>query len=133
MTQDSKAFALNFILNLRAQRQSEFTEAQKVIPALQAAHEATAAAVRKTTDNYQAVINLLLKPVQKENGTRYEIAESLNYSDLEELRSKIDEAKSLQARALADLDAARSEVAKLQRSLNQIDRAIPVEETVEAA
>jgi hypothetical protein len=120
-------------LALRAEIQAKLAEAQQLIPGLQSAHEATAAAIREAAINHRNMVQLLLKPFQTEAGTRYESPESEVNLYLEDLRTKLDQAKQLRARALADLEAARAVIAKLQRSLQQIDRAIPVEETEEAA
>jgi hypothetical protein len=120
-------------LALRAVIQAKLTEAQKPISALVLTHEATAAAISEALINHRNMQRLLLKPFETQSGTRYETPESEISLYLEDLRMKIDQARSLRARSLADLQAARLEVDKLQRSLNQIVRAIPVEETEEAA
>jgi hypothetical protein len=121
-------------LALRVAIQAKLTEAQKPIPALQSAHEATAAAISEAVINHRNMQRLLLKSFETQAGTRYESPESETSLYLEVLRMKIDEARSLRARALADLQAARIEVDKLQRSLAQIDRAVaPAEEAEEAA
>jgi hypothetical protein len=117
----------------RAEIQAELTEAQKPILALQLAHEATDAAIRDAQINYRNMQRLLLKRTETEAGYRYESPESAINLRLEALRMKIDEAKQLRARALADLQAERISVSRLQASLNQIDRAVPPAEAAEAA
>ena len=110
---------------LRAAIMAKLVEAQKAIPALQAAYEVTAAAVNEAAINHRNMVRLLLKPFETQAGTRYESAESEINEFLDDLRTKLDHAKSIRARALCDLEAARTNVDKLRRSLNQIDRAIP--------
>jgi hypothetical protein len=127
--QDPKALALSWRLEIQA----ELIEAQKPIAALQLAHEATAPAVRDAEINYRNMLQLLLGRFETQSGYRYESPEPSIHSRLEDLRMKIDEARSLRARALADLEAARSVVAEKQRSLNHIDRRIPPAEAEEAA
>jgi hypothetical protein len=121
-------------LALRAVIQAKLAEAQKPIPALHSAHEATAAAIRDAETNHRNMVRLLLKPFETQSGTRHETPETEISQYLDDLRTKVDRAKSLRARALADLQAARIEVNRLQLSLAQINRAIPpTEETEEAA
>jgi hypothetical protein len=114
-------------LALRAAIQAKLAEAQKEIARLQAAHDATAAAVSEAAINHQSMVRLLLKPFETQSGERFESAEPEVNLYLEDLRTKLDQAKSIRARALGDLESARINVERLNRSIAQIDRAIPIE------
>jgi hypothetical protein len=120
-------------LGLLAAEEAKLTEAQKPIAALVLAHEGTDAAVRDAEINYRVMLQHLLKTYETQAGTRYETPESGIRLYLENLQIKIDDAKSVRARAAADLEAARITVGKLLLSRDQIARRIPIEETAEEA
>jgi len=120
-------------LALRAEIQAKLTEAQKAIPALQAAHEATSAAITEGALNHRNMQRLLLKPFNTQSGERFESAEPEINLYLDDLWTKLDQAKSIRARALADLEAARITVKNLERALAQLDRAIPPADEAEEA
>jgi DNA repair exonuclease SbcCD ATPase subunit len=120
------------VLAWRSEIAAELEAAQKELPPLEATHAAAIAETQDVLEDYrdlQHFLNAKL-PLNFISGTKASLELSLQMRS-EDLRAEVEPAKTRQARANNDLEAARGRVAKLQRALAQIDQIIPPAEESE--
>lgn len=113
---DPKAKAKAVVLGFRAEIAAELDEAEKALPALVTAHDSAAAEAQAIAEEYRDVQQLL--GAVDRHAPALSLREGFH-------RQKLDQAKSLKARALVDVEAARAKIKDLQRALDQIDRVVP--------
>jgi hypothetical protein len=102
----------------------ELDEATKVVPPLEEIHVTAATAAQEVLDDYGAV-QRLIGPVISQPETPLKLRCDAHLVEVERAKSKC-------AQALADLQAARSNVTSLQRALAQVDLIVTTAEEAEA-
>jgi hypothetical protein len=125
------------IASWRLEIEAEFAEAQRALPPLQTAYDVATAAADEAASAHRAIQELLGKAQGTTDFlgvTKFQYLEGALGLRVNEYAKEVDRAKSLRARALADLEAARSNVTTLRRAIAQIDLINPpADESQEAA
>lgn len=135
MTLDPKAIVLSW----RAEIAAELEAATKALPPLVASHEAASAAADEAAADNRALLELLGKAQGKAISDFLGITQFLYLEGPLGLRAReyadrVDQARSLRARTLGELEAAREKVRTLRRALAQLDLIVPpADESLEAA